>query len=170
MKSLSVKLGLILVGLIILGYAEVWGASKFERPSLRGLKGFNVIVEKLNPDLEEDGLIGEQLLTDIELQLRKAGIKVLTREEALKAVSISFLYVYIEAYKGKSNLYCSHISVSFTQGVLLERDPSIRTLARTWEQSTAGRCGESVIKNCIRDGLRDVIDVFINDYLAENPK
>ena len=47
--------------------------------SLKGIKGLRVTVETLNPSIEADGLREYQIRTDVELKLRLAGIKVLTR-------------------------------------------------------------------------------------------
>jgi len=171
MKSLSVKWGVILViGLAIFGYTEVWGKSKLQRTTLRGLKGVYVLIEELNPDLEKDGLTGEQLLTDAELKLRKVGIEVLTEEEWLKTPDLPYLYVNINGDKVKNTFYCISIHVSLIQEIRLERNSFIKASGSTWQTSSVGGCNESVVISTVRDGLGDIIDNFINDYLAENPK
>jgi len=171
MKSLSVKWGVILViGLAIFGYTEVWGKSKLQRTTLRGLKGVYVLIEELNPDLEKDGLTGEQLLTDAELKLRKVGIEVLTEEEWLKTPDLPYLYVNINGDKVKNTFYCLSIQVSLIQEIRLERNSFIKASSSTWQTSSVGGCNESVVISTVRDGLGDIINNFINDYLAENPK
>jgi hypothetical protein len=44
---------------------------------LSGLKAVEILIESLNPDTERDGLSSEQLRTDVELRLRRAGINLL---------------------------------------------------------------------------------------------
>jgi len=169
MKSLSVKLEVILIGLIIFGYSEAWG-SESKRPTLLGLRGVYVLIENLKPNLEKDGLTREQLLTDVELKLRKAGIRVLTEEESYNTPGLPCLYARINAIKGNSTFYCVNIHVSLSQETRLERNPTIKILSFTWDHSSIGGCDESIIKDYVRKGLGDLIDKFINDYLAVNPK
>jgi hypothetical protein len=47
--------------------------------SLRGLQGVEVMVEDVDPEAERDGLTRNQLQVIVESELRKAGIKLLTR-------------------------------------------------------------------------------------------
>ena len=173
MKSLSVRLGVILIGLFIFIYTETLGKDGSGRITLWGIKGVYVLVERLKPDLEKDGLTEDQLLTDVELQLRKVGIRVLTKGELYKVPGSPCLYVNINAYKGKVSQffwYCLNIKVSLNQDVLLERKLSITESCSTWERSTLGGCGKSSIKEYVREGLKEIIDEFINDYLTANPK
>jgi hypothetical protein len=78
----------VLVGLAILG--TIVGLAAFEgdaaddedtRTTLRRLSGIRVLIESLEPDMERAGLSQQQLQTDVELQLRHAGLRVLTTEE-----------------------------------------------------------------------------------------
>jgi hypothetical protein len=55
-----------------------------EHKALRGLKGVHVLVEKLDPDAERLGLTTAQIQADVELRLRKGGVRVLTEEEMLE--------------------------------------------------------------------------------------
>jgi hypothetical protein len=51
------------------------------RATLRGVEGVLVVVEDLGDDVEQAGLTRQQLQTDVELRVRQAGIRVLTRAE-----------------------------------------------------------------------------------------
>lgn len=55
--------------------------SEDPRQSLKGLQGIGVVISPIDPDFERDGLSKDQIQTDVELQLRKVGIKVLTKDE-----------------------------------------------------------------------------------------
>jgi len=50
--------------------------SAMDRETLRGLKAIKVVVDRPSPDLEHEGLTRDQLQSDIEEQLQKAGITV----------------------------------------------------------------------------------------------
>jgi len=62
------------------------------------------------------------------------------------------------------------ISLSLDERVLLIRDPNKICFAKTWITGNVGTVGLSNLKDFVRESLRDYVDIFINDYLAANPK
>src|SRR2546425_3316356 len=74
-------------------------AEEGARETLRGLKGVGVVVERVSPDAERDGLTQSQLQTDVELRLRKAGIPALTQEECRATPGHPFLYVNVNTHR-----------------------------------------------------------------------
>jgi hypothetical protein len=146
------------------------GQSNPRRESLRGLKGLEVVVEVIEPQAERLGLTRAQVQTDVELRLRKAGIRVLTEEEAERQGS-TYLYINITASEARDvpGLYSYLIDLSFRQRVILERDQSIRTIAATWNIASKGVVGANKLRN-LREIVADYIDEFINDYLAANQR
>jgi len=86
----------VLWGIIGLSGAGSWaGDSELDRATLRGLQGVDVIVENLTPEVERAGLTRQQLQTDVELRLRKAGIPLLTSAERVKVPGKPFLGVHV---------------------------------------------------------------------------
>ena len=142
------------------------------RVVLSGLKGMDVIVEDLNPAGKEIGLSKERIQTDVELKLRLAGIKVLSKEEWLDAKGRPYLYVRVTALKSTTlSLYSCFVEVSLYEQVVLVRDPKIVTSASTCRSGGYIMSGGSdVVKESVRKTIKDLVDEFINDYLAANPK
>lgn len=147
-----------------------------QRESLRGLKGVELVMEVINPEAERKGLTRSQLQTDVELRLRKAGIKVLTRQERLKTPGYPFLYVNVSTVKTPETLggllgglYGYSISVELREKVILARNRSIETYAATWSKGVVGTVGADKLRS-VREGVGDLVDEFINDYLAMNPR
>jgi len=142
------------------------------RESLAGLAGVYVIVEDIiNPDVERGGLAWSTLQTDVEVKLRLAGIRVLTKTEWHAAPGSPFLSLYAQAVGlGKERLvYGPVISLGLYQKVVLARNPTITLHARTWSSLTSGvTVAKSLYK--VREDVRDRVDEFINAYLAANPK
>lgn len=143
------------------------------RGSLRGLPGVNVLIEPFQDgETESRGLTDRQLQTDVELRLRKAGIRVLTLQET-KANSIHpTLYVNlnvipVEATSGQLYAFC--LSVEVQQTVFLVTSPPSYTIANTWNTGTAGTVGIEHLGS-LRGKIGDLVDTFINDFLAANPK
>ncbi|MFC1485468.1 hypothetical protein ACFL55_00395 [Candidatus Latescibacterota bacterium] len=161
----------ILMGLMIListsGYAQ-----NSDIESLRGLTGIYVLVENLQSEIIADGLNEEQIQTDVELKLRLAGIKVLTREEFLKESGHPHLYIIVNSIKNKTGLYSYSIIVSLDQSIYLQRNPEIDIFgATTWRSKyNISTVGEFYIDTSVRDAIKDRIDIFINDYLSVNPR
>ena len=140
-----------------------------QRESLRGLKGVEVLIELVSKDIENDGLTRMQLQTDVELRLRKAGVRVLTEEESRQATGRPMLHVQISSYKIASIGYAFNCSVSLEELAKLVRNPQIINLLPTWNKSSTGFTPINNLR-FIREGLSDLVDQFINNYLAANPK
>ena len=101
------------------------------RATLRGLKGVRVLVEKLPPEVEQEGLKRDQVQMEVESRLRTAGIKVLTKEEAFNTLGEPFLYINVNVNiaKTESDIYPYGIDMSLIQKVSLLRDPKLTSYA-----------------------------------------
>ena len=142
--------------------------SKSARLSLKGFPGIFVLVDKLQPDAELDGLSSSQIQTDVELRLKTAGVKVLTMEEMLKVPGMPTLFVDVNTLKRQTS-YLYSIEVSLQQNVRLDRDPTDLFIAPTWKIGAVGSVGATNIIQ-IGNGIRDEVDRFINAYLSVNQK
>ena len=141
-----------------------------ERATLAGLTGVEVAVEPMDPDAEKDGLAQSTLRTDVELTLRQAGIRVLTSDGRLAAPGMPYLYLSVGTAKNEPGFYAYDIDLELKQEVRLTRNPAITSMATTW--SAPGWVGAVGSRNLskVREGVRDVLDQFLNAYLAANPK
>ncbi len=167
-QRIGLILGVVFTLVILNSFVLAQYLDHRRRAVLRGLQGCHVIVENLEPEIERDGLTREQLQTDMELKLRMAGIKVLSREE--QGAPVFYLNVTameIFAKHGASLGYIYNISVSLQERVQLMRNGDIMRRA-TWEKP--GFLGITTNLTDIRQGAKDMVDYFINDYLAANPK
>ncbi|MDP2997766.1 MAG: hypothetical protein Q8N47_09775 [Bryobacterales bacterium] len=163
-------LSLMAVLLVAAGSAKALD-NEMTRQSLRGLKGVEVMVENLDPEAEADGLSKTMIQTDVELKLRQAGIRVLTKDQVLAAAGRPWLLIHASTFRRKADpLYAYHLDVRLEQDVRLERDPKIMViLATTW--SALGRIGTVGSEKLpqIRDDIKDQVDQFINAWLSVNP-
>jgi len=144
---------------------------KSNRATLRGLSGVGVLIEQLAPEIEREGLIKNQLQIEVELKLKMAGIKVLTREECLKTPGEPYLYVNVNVNTAKteSDIYPYSIDVLLMQKVSLLRDPKQTTYAVTWSTGGVGSIEKSILSQ-LRTSVEEMVDLFIKTYLSENPK
>lgn len=161
---------LTLTTFLLLGLARpAWpGDQPRDRATLKGIAAIQVVVEDLNPDAERDGLTRDQLQTDVEVRLRKAGIRVTSKYEETGG---SYLYLNVSAVKHVAlSAYGYHIRLEFYQRVALARDPRVRMGAVTWDSGSTGVVGAQRLRGFVRDKVADEVDTFINAYLEQNPK
>jgi hypothetical protein len=140
---------------------------ELEQRALRGLNGVYVLVEVLNPEAERLGLTQDQIKTDVELRLRKAGVRVLTNEDRYKTPGMPYLYVNVNtSFKSGTGLCAHSVGVELKEMVMLAR--RFETVGSIWRTGSVGTVGIANIKE-LRGSVGDLVDEFINDYLAANP-
>jgi hypothetical protein len=143
--------------------------------SLKGLKGVEVLIEELNPDLENLSLTMIQIQSDVEAKLRKAGVQVLSAEENEKIQPLRKPYLYIKINSRK--LTSRRESIAFNIGIALNQQVTLRAqadskkcfFAPTWYTSVVGAAGRNNTQD-ILDAVQDLTDKFINAYLKANSK
>jgi len=149
-----------------------------ERESLRGIEAFKVetFIQKVDSEIHQRGLTKSQLKTDVELRFRTAGIKVLTKNDLSQNGSMDypFLLVYVQIIPAKLSEvtlgYAYSIDLSFYQNIILYREPSIAIRAITWNISYTGIAPYETSIRSIRENVINLVDTFMNGYLAVNPK
>jgi hypothetical protein len=99
------------------------------------------------------------------LKLRQAGIPVLDLN-----LGEAYLDIFLQLIPASDGLWPYTIKVEVFQEVALVREPSIVVpLAVTWSVGSYGRARKQEVRN-LRDNVKDLVDKFINAYLAVNPK
>lgn len=172
-RRACLAIGTIILLAVVLGGSQ-WGRadgnSVSQRYGLKGLKGFYVEVSYLPFDVEQKGLTRQEVQRDVELQLRKGGALVLTREQAADNPNAPRLHVRILTSKTeRGGFYAYCLVLGFDQAAVLARDANVNVDATTWSKAGVG-----MIKTKNVDDLRKVVaenvDEFLNIYLSENPK
>ena len=134
------------------------------RLTLRGIKEVNLVIEPIEPEIQNLGLTQAQVQADVEAKLREANIAVAPDiERGRPAV---YLYVQVIRPERINRLFYS-ISLSVLQNVILERDPNVKTNTDTW---VARMLGMSSGTQAIRADIRSLLDQFIEDFGKANVK
>jgi hypothetical protein len=137
-----------------------------QRQVLRGLERVHVVIKRLKPEIELDGLYRSTLQSDVELTIQMAGIKVLSEEESLQTPGTPDLCLKLNALKCSSG-YVYNVGLSLEEKVTLVRR-SIQipaTTLRIWEQlGIAPRLSD------IRDAVKDLLEEFVKGWQAANQK
>jgi hypothetical protein len=165
---MKIQIGFVVALLLLVASPAFSQDDEPARRTLRGLKGVYVLVEDLESDAEKAGLSTNQIYTDVVLRLRKAGIKVLTWQEVSNEPGNPNLYIRASTMDTANGLYAYNIDVHLSQLVMLTRKSAIKFHATTWIVSRLGTVGFAVMPT-IRDSICDLVDKFINAYLAMNP-
>jgi hypothetical protein len=165
---------IILSFLLIVTFQQTNATHQQEQASLRALSGVFVLVEKIRAEMESDGLTHDQIQTDVELRIRKAGIRVLTQKDMLNTEDQPYLYINVQSIKNNSTrIYAYSLEVSLEQNVQLVRKTTSSNgtpfSACTWKRSQVGIIPVSQVRD-VRDYIADYADQFINDFLAANQK
>ena len=160
-----------------------------DRATLRGIQSVIVKVHSWETEwrgeLKKVGLEENVLQSLIEYKLEKAGIAVLPEESAQRSETEGILNIRMKfaepepARKTFQDLdgsqiekidtkkkYIYAIRLNFRQIVSIPRSPDLKVLAITWQTESLGFSRLALI----REDVMNVIDVFIEAYLSENPR
>ncbi len=165
------KLWMALLALVSVLVSLALADDPAERATLAGLAGVRVVVDDVEDDVEDEGLTQSALQRDVELKLQQAGIRVLTEAEWRAAPGKPTLELEINTLKPQTKTYLFSITLDLAQEVRLERDTNLSSHASTW--SATPRLGAALaahLPRAVRRHVQEMVDQFVNAYLAANPK
>ncbi len=159
-----------------------------DRASLRGIKTIIVRVHSFErewtSELPKAGLTEAVLQASIERQLEKSGIAVVPEEASKRTETEGILNVRVKFLNPEPSKktflttegeeiekldlkkrYVYAIRLNLRQLASLQRTPEQSTQAITWQTESVGLRRLALI----REDLENVVNVFIEAYLSENP-
>jgi len=157
---------MIIIAFLICLISTMALAVRGQEESLRGLKGLMVEVEILT-DLLADGLVKQQIQSDVATQLKNADIKVYSQKELNAIAGRPYLFIEISGKRIQDNwkFYTYSITVHLYQETYLAREPqSIAFQAATWYR---GYTGHGYLDD-IRVRVKEIVSIFVNTYLSVN--
>lgn len=178
---MKAKKYLIAAAVLVIGAGIVWAAKPSKKPfgksdsdfivgkdTLAGLPGVFVAVAPIKTDVVKYSLTTRAFQTDVELQLRRNGVKVLSAEERIATLGRPYLWVE-PLIKIDGQQWVAGVDIELMQDVRLVTNPRFVVSACTWDSSFIG-AGVLLHIQSIRRQVKDMVDTFCNDYLAANPK
>lgn len=142
-------------------------------PVLGGLKSVYVQVEPVSPKTQQKGITASQLRRDMERQLSKAGIKLLSEREfnnyrltgsyPLARLDISVTIDELDV--AGTSLNVNLIVVTARQQAFLGRKPAIRFFATTWQRQEISYSNDVADVHEVLSGL---VNEFISAYKSAN--
>lgn len=137
---------------------------------LAGLQGVGIVVEAFQPEAKQYGLTEQVFRKLAESRLRQYGIRVLTGQQQLQTPGRSYLYVDIAPLILEDvNSVAVSITIKLNELITLWRNPTTVVMATTWEASQVMLLEKDNL-DVTKETTRDLIDEFINAYLAANPE
>ena len=159
---------LVLIGMVMVPGIPGWALDEeAARETLKGLPGVVVWVGDMAPDIEPSGVTRQQVQTEVERQLRRAGITVVSSQEA-GAPDMAFLTVAVTTLRHTGGLYAYAVDLAVYQTAALLRDPTPRSLA-TWTVGSISLVEASDLR-AIFTSVSQKVDQFIQAYWAVNPR
>jgi hypothetical protein len=157
--------------------------NEFERNTLEGLTGTQVVVEPIPVVLRNAGLTPKVIETDVELKLRKVGLRVFPNQKEIQDITNNDFILY--ANNGNPGLYITvsvhHtdddyskdiyviiVDVEFIQTAYLTRNKKLAS-PTTWSVRSVSSLGVERLMG-VRGDIKDGVDKFVNAYLLANPK
>jgi hypothetical protein len=139
------------------------------RDTLRGISAITVFVTYGGrTDSEPSGLSKDQVKNNVELRLREAGIRVVDPKEAVRLKHVSAeLLVSINCMDYQS-IYACYLETQLVQAVHVEKNDQF-TATPTWSVKRFVLLGTERIR-AIHDYTKDMVDQFLNAYVAVNPR
>jgi hypothetical protein len=140
-----------------------------QRSTLKGIAGISIAVDPVTPDGRRFGLTEPAIESYVRDRLLDADIRLLSREDGLRdPVRNATLAVTMHVGEaGVKGLYTVMFYLKLFQATYLARDPSIRSIAVTWDVADAGTFPEGTAQQAIRN-MGTMANRFVVDYLAAN--
>jgi hypothetical protein len=138
---------------------------------LRGLRGVSVQTY-VDGGGAQTVVTQRQIQTDVEIKLRRAGI--LVRPDGDPVLRVMILLHETPVLTAIEDLpivvnYSVFLQVALLQKVQLVRLPDYVMTTNTWESMQLLVYPKNHLRD-VRDDLSDLVDGFVNDFLAANPK
>jgi hypothetical protein len=145
-------------------------ADRAGRRSLNGLQALRVEVVVSGPEPAEAASLGSMLQTNVELRLRQNRVRVQENVEGIPGRPV--LRIIVVLYKNPEGIDVYAISAwgGLEQDVLLHRNKS-QARAGTWRSYiSVGLTNSGAFRDSVRENVSGIVDEFVNDFLAENPR
>lgn len=168
-RAIGTVSALAVLAVVAVPAMRVWALDDdASRATLKGLPGVAVGVGDLAPELEHGGVTKQQVQTEVERQLRRAGIPVFSSQDADASPDVAFVAVSVTTLRHEKGLHAYAVDLAVYQAAALLRDPTPRSLA-TWAVGSIGLV-ESTDLRAIFTSVNQNVEQFIQAYRAVNPR
>jgi hypothetical protein len=143
--------------------APAAGDAAIDRATLRGLGALNVVVDKLDAQLQSAGVTADAVRARLEDRLHAANI-------AVDASKSEFLAVRMTGVRAAHGPFAVAVTLGAYQPVALGRDAKIRTATQTWEVETVLLADQKQLYRAAMDSIDELAAGFVTAYRSVNSK
>lgn len=142
-----------------------------ERVTLAGLTGVHVVVDALATEVEREGFTRASLQAELEGRLRRAGLRVLSAQEALTRAGRPTLHLRVELVRIREAppQYVYSVDLTLRQRVQLARDRTIESHVITWSDNRQVGAVDGAGLGAVRDLVRAKVEQFVSAWETVNP-
>jgi hypothetical protein len=139
--------------------------------TLRGMNSLFLYVHSLPPQAEEFGLTQEQIQSNVDAQLRSAGVPVVSYRECCDIPGSPYLFVGIGLVDNpQHDIYAVTAHLELRQVSSLEREPESSYHATTWMRGETELVEATSLESAVQNLLHGWVKMFIYDYWSVNNK
>ena len=155
------RFSLFLLAILSASFARPAGDAPIDRATLRGLTAVNIVVDKLDEQLQAAGVTSGVIRSRIEDKLRAANITVDSSKSEFVAVRITG----VRANRGP---FAAAVTLGAYQPVQLVRDPKMRTATQTWEVESVLLAEPKQLYRAAMETIDELSDAFIAAHRSVN--
>ena len=153
---------LLALAVLPVGILQAAGDAAIDRATLRGLTAVNVIVDKVDPQLEAAGVTASVIRSRIEDRLRAAKITVDSSKN-------EFVGVRITGVRANRGPFAAAVTLGAWQPVTLRRDPKVHTATQTWEVESVVLAEPKLLFRAAMETIDELAAAFVAAYRSVNP-
>jgi hypothetical protein len=154
---------LALPSLFLPPLAVAAGDTALDRATLKGLTAVNIVVDKLDDQLQGAGVTADAIRSRLEDRLRAAGITVDTSKP-------EFIAVRMTGVRANRGPFAVAVTMGAYQPVVLARDKNLKTATQTWEVETVLLAEPKQLYRGAMDTIDELAASFVAAYRSVNPK
>jgi hypothetical protein len=141
-----------------------------ERITLVDLTGVHVVFDEIGEAGERQGVTRALLQPEVEQQLRRAGLRVLTPTEALASSGRPTLHLRLSVVRvgEEQDLYVYSVDLVLRQQVRLVRSRVIESYAVTWSENRVVGAARAAQLGVVRNVLLKKVDEFVAAWRESN--
>ena len=139
------------------------GDAPLDRATLHGLKAVNIVIDQLDPSIEELGVTADALETRLLARLAAAQIPV-------DRTAAEFIGFRITSVRGNRGPFALSLTIGLYQPVMLSRDHNTRTATQTWEVESILMADPKQVQTASFETADQLADRFAAAYKLANPE
>lgn len=137
------------------------GDAALDRATLKGLTAINVVVDKIDSQLEGAGVTAAAVRARLEDRLRAADINI-------DGSKPEFVAIRMNGVRANRGPFALAVTIGAYQPVTLVRDRNVRTATQTWGAETVLLAEPKQLYRAAMDTIDELVAGFVNAYRSAN--